>query len=58
MGKYSEAIKQLEALESGDPERAHIEAEDIICNYLKEIGATEIVEAYDEARERVGFWYA
>ena len=59
MSKYQESIDQLNAMKEGDDaEIQHGKAEDILCNYLKEIGATELADAFEGACDRVGFWYA
>ena len=49
---YLERLKELE--HSGDPEYAHGEADDVLCDILKYLGFEEIVEAYD----KVPKWYA
>ena len=53
------AIDKLEAMKYGDDQdAAHSLAEDIICEYLVVIGAKQLADAFEEARDRVGFWYA
>ncbi len=49
---YLERLKELQ--ESGDAEYAHGEADDILCDILKDLGFEEIVEAWD----KVPKWYA
>lgn len=49
---YLERLKELE--DSGDPEYAHEEADNILCDILKYLGFEEIVEAY----HKVPKWYA
>ena len=39
---------------SRDTEVAHARADDLLCEYLRLLGKTEIVEAYDQ----VDKWYA
>lgn len=53
-----ECVFALETLCDGDPERAHGEADEILLNYLRTHRAGAVAEAYNKARERVGFWYA
>ena len=58
-----EALKRcvdgLDAMEGGgDPECLHGEAEDLLCNLLKDIGLHSAADAFDRAGARVGFWYA
>lgn len=51
------AVTKLEEL-NGDPEEDHIIAERILTEYLRLRGETAVAEAFERARERVGFWYA
>ncbi|MFY3456965.1 hypothetical protein ACOTJD_09910 [Achromobacter xylosoxidans] len=53
-----QAIDRLNALTSDDPEAAHGEAEDILCEFLADGGYAAVVEAFLAAAARVGFWYA
>ena len=53
-----EAVAKLNEMKDGDDaEIAHGLAEDILCEYLVEIGAKELSDAFNGACERVGFWY-
>ena len=55
----SEAVQYLDALTAdGDTESDHCDADDILVELLKSIGYAQVAEAYERARERVGFWYA
>ena len=50
-----ETVERLEAIEkSGDTEGGHIEADDILCEVLKDLGCQEIVDAF----EKLDKWYA
>lgn len=50
-----EALEELKELEdSGDPESSHGRADDVLCDLLKSLGYTDVVEAY----ESVPKWYA
>ena len=53
-----DAVDMLNALDNGDPESAHVTADDILCQFLRELGYIDAANAYDEACYRVGFWYA
>ena len=54
-----EAINKLEDMPAdGDSEILHGVAEKILCDYLIEVGAKELADAFDDANDRVGFWYA
>lgn len=52
-----QAIRALNNL-SKDPEQAHCEAEDILCETLRDAGLEAVANAFKEARDRIGFWYA
>ncbi len=55
----NKAVSELNKMDQmGDAEGLHSYAEDIICGLLKEIGFGEASEAFESARDRVGFWYA
>ncbi len=48
-------IEQLKKLTSmTDTERAHADADDLLCKFLKHLGYTEIVDLYNS----IGKWYA
>jgi len=50
-----EALLELQRLsESGDPEAAHGDADDILCRVLVGLGLKDVVEQY----QRVPKWYA
>jgi hypothetical protein len=58
-------IKQLEAQAvielsnlPNDEEAAHGLAEQILCNFLRKAGYQQIADAFELARDEVGFWYA
>lgn len=53
-----EAIEKLTAFQDGDPEQAHGDADDILLAVLRSNGLSEVADAWDACRERVGFWYA
>ena len=51
-------ISELDALGKGDPEAAHGHAEGLLMAYLRSWGHGDIADAYERARDRVGFYYA
>ena len=52
---YLERLKEMEgSIRTGFPEVVHPEADNILCNILKDLGFEEIVEAY----EKVPKWYS
>ena len=53
-----ECVFALETLGDEDPEGAHVEADAILLDYLQTHRAGAVAEAYNKARERIGFWYA
>lgn len=50
-----EAIAKLkEAQDYGDPEGAHVMADDVLCKLLRSLGYDDVVEEF----HKVGKWYA
>lgn len=47
-------IEKMESIERKDKEIAHLRADDLLCALLKELGYSEVVEAW----ERIPKWYA
>ena len=57
----TEAVKALEAIQKGDFEAAHCEADEILLVFLKsyDCDCADIAKAWTEANKRVGgFQYA
>jgi hypothetical protein len=52
--KYLEEMKKIANEADEDRENAHMEADDLLCSFLLELGYTELVELY----ESFGKWYA
>lgn len=53
--KYEELCEQMRALQNSlDPEDAHVKADDILCEALKEFGCSELIELYVQIEK----WYA
>jgi len=56
-----EAVKRFSEMgvtDSKNDEDLHIEADEILLKCLAGLGHENIVEAYQKARERIGFFYA
>ena len=53
-----EAVKELNAITNGDNEYAHCQADKILKEFLRSNGYAKVADAFDEADDRVGFWYA
>lgn len=54
-----EAIAELNSMPAnGDEECLHCRADFVVCEVLRSVGCEEVAKAFEEARERVGFWYA
>lgn len=54
-----EAIEKLNAFQRFEcPEECHGDADDILLAVLRSNGLSEVADAWDACRERVGFWYA
>lgn len=52
-------VDSLDALpEDGDQEISHGDADNILLQCLREAGLGEVADAWQRARDRVGFWYA
>ena len=53
-----EAVTMLKCLDEGDNERAHAEADEILLEFLRTNGYEEIADAFEDAADRITFWYA
>jgi hypothetical protein len=53
-----EAIQQLNTIGGSDSEMAHIEADSVLLNYLRQTGSAELADAYDALKEKTAFYYA
>ena len=58
MTPAQEAVAKLQALSPEYPDTEHIEAEKILCEFIRTIGHADVADAFEAARRRVGFWYA
>jgi hypothetical protein len=52
-------IASLDTMQkNGDPEALHATADDLLIQFLRNIGYGDVADAYEQAQDRVGFWYA
>ena len=51
-GKYLKQMQKL--ITNTDQEEAHIEADNLLCRFLEELGYTDLVAAYNKVEK----WYA
>lgn len=58
MRTKQETIDSLNALSNRDKELAHSDSDDLMLEALRLAGWNDVAEAYDAARDRIGFWYA
>ncbi len=49
---------QLDELDKGDSEHSHFVADNLLVEYLKEVGMSHVAEAFERTRDRVNFWYS
>ena len=56
--RRAEVVQALGHLTHDDREGAHRDADTLLIQWLEALGEIDVVTAYREARERVGFWYA
>ena len=53
-----EAVKALRELTDSDPECAHIDADCVLCDLLRDNGFEDVADAFRDVSIEVGFWYA
>ena len=54
-----EAVEKLNAMAAeSDAEQSHSEADEILCDLLRSLGYGAVANAFEDAKARVGFWYA
>lgn len=53
-----EAIALLGKLDDSDTEQAHLDADRILCNFLRSQGHGDVAAAFEKARKDHGFYYA
>jgi len=53
-----ETIQKLNELNDDYREQAHILADSLLITYLIATGHADVAEAWQNACDRVGFWYA
>lgn len=54
----NKAVKNLDELDGSDVEAAHVDAEEILLSLLRSSGLGDAAQAFEQARDRVDFWYA
>ena len=53
-----EAVNKLEQLNRRDSEQAHIDADDILVEFLANQGFGAVADAFSKAQDDIGFCYA
>ena len=54
-----EIVAKLDAMSvNSDEEVEHGKADKLLCEALRLAGMYDVANAFENARERVGFWYA
>jgi len=56
-----QAVQELETIGRGGhthSEEAHLHADRMILQFLRDNGFAQVADAWDAAQERVGFWYS
>ena len=53
-----DAIKALQALTREDQELSHLDADNIVVDFLRSNGYPALAGMFETTRDRVGFWYA
>lgn len=56
--RLKQIVVELQAMDGCDPEAAHARADWLMCEALRLLGAGDIADAFLDARNRLGFWYA
>lgn len=51
-------IRELDALQPGDTEKLHVQADSLIKNLLLDINLYDVAIAYERAQKRCNFQYA
>lgn len=50
-------VSRLQGLASSDAFRSHKQADDLVCEFLWEVGLEEIANAYRSVKSQTGFSY-
>ena len=53
-----EYLNQLDDLDIGDAEGSHFIADNLLIELIREIGMDSVADAFEQVRDRIGFWYA
>ena len=51
-----QAVHRLDVV-TGPSDRGHEEADEVLVKYLKSISHARVAHAWEQARDRVEFWY-
>lgn len=52
-----EIAARLRTIRDG-PEESHLEADQLVLDFLYAIGHGEVAEAFNECKQKNGFWYS
>lgn len=52
-----EIAARLKTMREG-PEDSHREADQLVLDFVRQIGHANVAEAFEECRRKNGFWYA
>lgn len=55
--ELEEILTKLETLEEGDPEEAHMQADNILLGALVTMGYSDIATKFVNRSDTIGFWY-
>jgi hypothetical protein len=59
MKEVGDLVAELDAIQPGDPEEAHSDADAILLRALRRLGGDDVASAWERVADRVGgFWYA
>jgi hypothetical protein len=56
--QIEKAIFDLASIDSFDAEMAHIDADEVVLNYLRRTGAAAVANAYENLKAKAGFHFA
>jgi len=59
MSLEKDTINMLESLKDDTPHEAHVDADAILIQFLRDIGYEDVADAWERLEENVGgFWYS
>jgi hypothetical protein len=56
--EYVDLMAHLADPRGGDPEGMHSHAEKLLCAYLRSVGLFQVADAWENAKDVQGWWYA